>query len=126
MAEMFQVKVCWVMTLCSVVVGYQCFKGPYCLHLEGEMSSVGENSTDIGPDWRGVAGVTSQSRKCGGSRMATSAIGMRRESHCGCHWELQVSRVLVESPALANKERYMVAVSSKVVTACTAAVRIQG
>jgi len=25
----------WVLTLCSVVVGHQRFKGPYCLHLQG-------------------------------------------------------------------------------------------
>jgi hypothetical protein len=31
-----QVEVCWVVTLCSVVVGYQRFGGPCCLHLQGE------------------------------------------------------------------------------------------
>jgi hypothetical protein len=34
-AVMFQLKVFWVMTLCSVVVGYQCFRGLCCLHLQG-------------------------------------------------------------------------------------------
>jgi len=33
MAVMFQLEVFWVMTLCSVVVRYQCFRGPCCLHL---------------------------------------------------------------------------------------------
>jgi hypothetical protein len=32
-AAMFQIEVFCVMTLCSVVVGYQRFKGPCCLHL---------------------------------------------------------------------------------------------
>jgi hypothetical protein len=31
-----QVKVFWVVTSCSVVVGYQRFGGPCCLHLQGE------------------------------------------------------------------------------------------
>jgi hypothetical protein len=30
---MFQVEVFWVVTPCSVVVGYQRFRGPCCLHL---------------------------------------------------------------------------------------------
>jgi hypothetical protein len=30
-----QVEVFWVTTLCSVVVGYQRFRGPCCLHLHG-------------------------------------------------------------------------------------------
>jgi hypothetical protein len=29
---------CWVVMLCSVVVGYQCFIGPCCLPLQGEMT----------------------------------------------------------------------------------------
>jgi len=33
-----QVEVC-VMTPCSVVVGYQRFRGPYCFHLQGEWLS---------------------------------------------------------------------------------------
>jgi len=28
-----QIAVSWVVTLCSVVVGYQHYEGPYCLHL---------------------------------------------------------------------------------------------
>jgi uncharacterized membrane protein YgcG len=35
---MFQVQVFWVVTPCSVVVGYQCFGGPYCFHLQGEVA----------------------------------------------------------------------------------------
>jgi hypothetical protein len=31
-----QVVVFWLMTQCSVVVGYQRFGGPCCLHLQGE------------------------------------------------------------------------------------------
>jgi hypothetical protein len=34
---MFRVEVFWVVTPCSVVVGYQCLRGPCCLHLQGEM-----------------------------------------------------------------------------------------
>jgi hypothetical protein len=31
-----QVEFLWVVTLCSFVVGYQRFGGPWCLHLQGE------------------------------------------------------------------------------------------
>jgi hypothetical protein len=34
-AVMFLVEVFWVVTPCSVVVGYQRFGGPSCLHLQG-------------------------------------------------------------------------------------------
>jgi hypothetical protein len=35
-AAMFQVEVLWVVTPCSVVVGYQRFRDQCCLHLQGE------------------------------------------------------------------------------------------
>jgi hypothetical protein len=31
-----QVMVLWVFIPCNVVVGYQQFGGPFCLHLQGE------------------------------------------------------------------------------------------
>jgi len=34
-----QVAVFWVVTLCSSVVGYQCFRGLCCLHLHGDVVS---------------------------------------------------------------------------------------
>jgi hypothetical protein len=37
MAVMFQVEAFWVVTPCSVVVGYKRFGGPRCLHLQGEV-----------------------------------------------------------------------------------------
>jgi hypothetical protein len=44
----FQVMVFWVMTLCSDVVGYQCFSGPCCLCLQGEVNGcrIGYIATD--------------------------------------------------------------------------------
>jgi hypothetical protein len=39
MAVKFQVEVFWVVTSCSVVVGYQRFRGPCCLHLQGRARS---------------------------------------------------------------------------------------
>jgi len=33
---LFQVEVFWVVTPCSVVVGYQCFRGPCHLHQQGK------------------------------------------------------------------------------------------
>jgi len=35
MTVKIQVKV-WPVTLCSIVVGYHCFRGPCCLHLRLE------------------------------------------------------------------------------------------
>jgi hypothetical protein len=34
----FQVEVFWGVTQCSVVVGYQRFGAPCCLHLQGEVT----------------------------------------------------------------------------------------
>jgi hypothetical protein len=34
MAVIFQVEIVWVVMPCSVVVGYHCFRGPCCLHLQ--------------------------------------------------------------------------------------------
>jgi hypothetical protein len=36
MAVEFQVVVFWIVMPCSVVVGYQCFRRFFCLHLQGE------------------------------------------------------------------------------------------
>jgi hypothetical protein len=38
MVMMFQVEIFWVVTPCNVVVGYQCFRGPYCFYIQGEGS----------------------------------------------------------------------------------------
>jgi len=32
-----QIKVFWIVTPCSVAVGYQFFREPYCLHLQGDI-----------------------------------------------------------------------------------------
>jgi hypothetical protein len=45
----FMVKlqvVFWFMTLCSDVVGYQCFGGPWHLYLEGEVNGTGKGGID--------------------------------------------------------------------------------
>jgi len=44
-AVMFQVKVFWVVTPYSIVVGYQHFRGPCCLHLQGEV--IGGGSVEL-------------------------------------------------------------------------------
>jgi len=55
-----QVKVVWVVMPCSFVVGYQCFRGLCCFHLQSEVPRMGKDGTDTGPNWRGVAGAASQ------------------------------------------------------------------
>jgi hypothetical protein len=42
-AVKIQVEVFWVVMVCSVRVGYQCFGGPCCLHLHGEVSQCLQN-----------------------------------------------------------------------------------
>jgi hypothetical protein len=54
-----QYMVFWVMTMCNDVVGYQCFRGPCCLCLKGEV-----NGTRKGEHKRGVESVQG-SRKQG-------------------------------------------------------------
>jgi hypothetical protein len=41
---MIYVKVFWVVTPCSAVVGYRRFRGPCCLHLHGEVAGVESES----------------------------------------------------------------------------------
>jgi len=40
--ELIQVELFWVVMRCSIVVGYQCFGGPCCLHLQGEVTILSE------------------------------------------------------------------------------------
>jgi hypothetical protein len=44
----------------SVVVGYQHFRGPCFLHLQGEVIKMEKNGIDIGSKHRGMAGAMSQ------------------------------------------------------------------
>jgi len=46
-----QVEIFWVIRPCSVVVGYQRFRGPCCLHLQGEGVGDGKNGHKY---WSGV------------------------------------------------------------------------
>jgi len=55
-----QVEVFWVVMLCSVVVGYQHFKGPCYFHLQDEVTRMGKNSIDTGLDCRGAADAATQ------------------------------------------------------------------
>jgi hypothetical protein len=36
--RIFEIDVFWVVTPCGVVVGYQTFRGPCCLHFHGEVT----------------------------------------------------------------------------------------
>jgi hypothetical protein len=47
---MFQVEDSWVVTPCSVLMGYQRFRGSCCLHLQGEVADVGGNGIDTDPN----------------------------------------------------------------------------
>jgi len=73
-----QVEVFWDVTPYSVVVRYQRFGGPCCLHLQAELANV----RDIALDWRGAAGakVPLANRKGGGSDPAASVTNVRTES----------------------------------------------
>jgi hypothetical protein len=61
------VEVFWVVTPCSVVVGYQRFGGPFCLHLQGEVEDGG--STILQKRWYPTTtlhGVTNQKASTSG------------------------------------------------------------
>jgi hypothetical protein len=46
MAMKIQVMVFWVLTPCSDVVGYQIFRGPYYLQLQGEVKMEAARSSE--------------------------------------------------------------------------------
>jgi len=50
--EFVQVKVFWVLTVCSVAIGYWCFRGPCCLHPQGEVIGAGKWGIDIGREYK--------------------------------------------------------------------------
>jgi hypothetical protein len=35
----FEVEIFWFVTPCNIVIGCQRFRGPYCLHFQGEVLS---------------------------------------------------------------------------------------
>jgi hypothetical protein len=59
-AVMFQIEIFRVVMPCSVVVLYRRFRGPFCLHLQGEVAGMGGNGVDIVEDWIRAACTTSQ------------------------------------------------------------------
>jgi len=46
-AVKIRVEIFWVVAPCSVVVGYQRFGHPCCLHLQGEVVLKDESSMDL-------------------------------------------------------------------------------
>jgi hypothetical protein len=42
-----KVEVLLVVMPCSVAIGYQCFGGPCCLHLQGEVNGTGKGGMDM-------------------------------------------------------------------------------
>jgi hypothetical protein len=53
MTVKIQIEVFWFVTVCTVEIGYQHFRGPCCLHLQGDVTGMGINGMDIGLEWRG-------------------------------------------------------------------------
>jgi hypothetical protein len=51
---MIQALVFWVMILSSNVIVYQCFGGPCCLHLQGDVNGAGKGGVDIGIHLQGM------------------------------------------------------------------------
>jgi hypothetical protein len=47
-----QDEVFWVVTLCNVMIGYQRFRGPCCLLLQGEVNGIGKKGIDIGMEYK--------------------------------------------------------------------------
>jgi hypothetical protein len=60
------------------VVGYQHFRGPCYLHLQGEVIRLEKSGIDLGLDWRGAIGAASQSEVW--SDLAAITTSLRRAS----------------------------------------------
>jgi hypothetical protein len=58
-----QVVVFWVLTPCTDVVGYQCFGGPHCFHIPGEITGTGKGGTDIGREYNGVESMQASKKQ---------------------------------------------------------------
>jgi hypothetical protein len=111
MTVMFQAEV-WVVTPCSVVVGHQQFRCPCCLHLQGEVAGMGENSMYV--VYR--PGQESDGRCCWPIGSVEGELLWLPLCATGV-------RVPVASPDLADREQDTVAMSIKLVIAWAAAVR---
>jgi hypothetical protein len=101
-------------TLCNVVVGYQCFTGPYCLHLEGEVTGMGKSGTDKRPGLERGGRCCLANRKWGKSDLAARSTSVRRE--CYSWLPLGTKGIIREplgSPDLANREQSRVVMSSR-------------
>jgi hypothetical protein len=53
-------KVFQVLMLCNTAVQYQCFGGPYCLHLQAEVNDAGKRGIAIGIENKRWTGASSQ------------------------------------------------------------------
>jgi hypothetical protein len=47
-----QIIVFWVMIPCNDVVRYQCFGGPCCLHLQGEVNGDRKGGMEMGKEYK--------------------------------------------------------------------------
>jgi hypothetical protein len=60
---MIQVEVFWVVTSCSVVIGYQCFGGPCCYHLQGEVNGAGRKGICMVLEWSAIREQSSEAKR---------------------------------------------------------------
>jgi hypothetical protein len=74
------------MMLCSVVVGYQCFRGPGCLHVQSEVAGMRENGIHTGLEWRGMAGAIFTHPGCFTLKMETVWASESLVSHHNTTW----------------------------------------
>jgi hypothetical protein len=68
-----QVMVLWIVALCSIAVGYQCFGELCCLHYHDEVNGTGRKGPDIG-------------RECKREGRVCQPIGSRM-GQSGSQWE---------------------------------------
>jgi hypothetical protein len=113
-AMKIQVMVFWVVMLCTVTVGYQHFRGPCCLHLQGEVHGDEERERESvcvcvcvcrpGMQEGNRVHWPMGSGKWEGAVQQPVVLAVGGGVHCCFQPGTTGIKVLVESPVLADRE----------------------
>jgi len=105
-------SVFWVVKPCNVAVGYQCFRGLWCLHLQGEVHGAGKRHTDMEYK-RGQSPVSSRKQKVSSSSQWKVGKDSDTTARRGTEWCIRPAtkgrKCLVEHPVLTNRDMALIA-----------------